>query len=68
MEKVFSMSPRAQRRAGNFTRCVTKNTSKSKAEPESQEPVEEWAVTEQVQDALQEAHGFLLAIAERKIA
>eukprot|EP00434_Breviolum_minutum_P039728 symbB.v1.2.035291.t1/scaffold4714.1/size36000/1 len=37
-------------------------------QPAPQEAVEEWAVTEQVQDALQEAHGFLLAIAERKIA
>eukprot|EP00435_Cladocopium_sp_Y103_P023163 s427_g5.t1 len=36
--------------------------------PETAVEESDWAVTEQVQDALQEAQGFLQAIAERKIA
>ncbi|CAJ1461916.1 unnamed protein product [Effrenium voratum] len=48
----------------------TEAVAKEQALEPEERPAEEsdWAVTEQVQDALQEAHDFLLAIAERHVA
>ncbi|CAJ1351113.1 unnamed protein product [Effrenium voratum] len=48
------------------TEAVAKEQALEPEEPPAEES--DWAVTEQVQDALQEAHDFLLAIAERHVA